>query len=43
MQGSMSGFVDTKGIPAIDMTWTYSDEKYKKKDKKLINNKTTSK
>lgn len=40
MQGSMSGFVDTKGIPALDMTWIYSDEKYKRKDKALINKKT---
>lgn len=38
MQGSMSGFVDTSGISATDMTWTYSDEKYKPKQRKLINN-----
>lgn len=43
MQGSMSGFVDTKGIPAIDMTWTYSEEKYKRKDKALINKTVKSK
>ena len=41
MQGSMSGFVDTSGISATDMAWTYSDEKYKPKQKKLINNKYT--
>lgn len=40
MQGSMSGFVDTKGIPSSDMTWTYSDDKYKPRGKKLVNNKT---
>lgn len=40
MQGSMSGFVDSSGISNIDMQWTYSDEKYKPKGKKLINNKT---
>jgi len=40
MQGSMSGFVDTKDISSTDMTWTYSDDKYKPKGKKLINNKT---
>ena len=41
MQGSMSGFVDTSGISATDMAWTYSDEKYKPKQRKLINNKYT--
>lgn len=41
MQGSMSGFVDTKGIPAIDMAWTYSEEKYKPRAKSLVNNKIT--
>ena len=40
MQGSMSGFVDTSGISNMDMTWTYSAEKYKPKGKKLITNKT---
>ena len=40
MQGSMSGFVDTSGISSLDMSWTYSDEKYKPRGKKLINNKT---
>ena len=38
MQGSMSGFVDTSGISSTDMDWTYSDEKYKPKQRKLINN-----
>lgn len=40
MQGSMSGMVDTSGISNMDMTWTYSEEKYKPKGKKLITNKT---
>lgn len=39
MQGSMSGFVDTKGISPLDMTWVYSDEKYKPRKKNLVNNK----
>lgn len=43
MQGSMSGFVDTSGINPTDMTWTYSEDKYKPKGKKLINNKIKQK
>ena len=39
MQGSMSGFADMSSVPSIDMQWTYSDEKYKPKGRKLINNK----
>ena len=39
-QGSMSGMVDTSNISNLDMQWTYSDEKYKPKGKKLITNKT---
>lgn len=38
-QGSMSGMVDTSSIPSIDFSWMYSEEKYKPKHKKLINNK----
>lgn len=40
LQGSMSGFVDMSNVPNLDMTWVYSDEKYKPRGKKLINNKT---
>ena len=39
LQGSMSGFCDTSGIPKEDMQWMYSDEKYKPRGKKLINKK----
>ena len=39
LQGSMSGFCDTSGIPKEDMQWMYSDDKYKPKGKKLINEK----
>lgn len=39
LQGSMSGFVDTKGISYEEMSWIYSSEKLKPKNKKLINNK----
>ena len=39
LQGSMSGFCDTSSIPKEDMQWLYSEEKYKPKSKKLINNK----
>lgn len=28
LQGSMSGFMDTKSIPSKNFQWTYSDEKY---------------
>lgn len=38
-QGSMSGMMDTSGIPAIDFSWMYSEEKYKPRGKKLINTK----
>jgi len=40
LQGSMSGFVDTKGISSLDMQWTYSDDKYKPRGKKLFNDKS---
>lgn len=39
MQGSMSGFADMSNVPNVDMQWTYSEEKYKPRGKKLINNK----
>ena len=38
LQGSCSGFVDTSKIPKEDMSWTYSDDKYKQKARKLVNN-----
>lgn len=38
-QGSYSGFVDASQIDKLDFQWTYSDEKYKPKAKKLVNNK----
>lgn len=40
LQGSCSGFVDTSKIPKEDMSWTYSDEKYKAKARKLVNDTT---
>lgn len=40
MQGSMSGFADMSSVPSIDMQWTYSEEKYKPRGRKLVNNKT---
>ena len=39
LQGSMSGFCDTSGIPKEDLQWMYSDDKYKPRGKKLINEK----
>lgn len=30
LQGSMSGFVDTKGIPSKNFQWQYSEDKYNK-------------
>lgn len=30
LQGSMSGFIDTKGIPSKDFQWQYSEDKYKR-------------
>ena len=39
LQGSMSGFCDTSGIPKEDLQWMYSDDKYKPKGKKLVNQK----
>ena len=39
LQGSMSGFCDTCNIPKEDMQWMYSDEKYKPRGKKLVNQK----
>ena len=39
LQGSMSGFCDTSNIPKEDMQWMYSDDKYKPKGKKLVNQK----
>lgn len=43
LQGSMSGFMDTSSISSEAFQWTYSEEKYKPKGKKLINRKTTKK
>lgn len=40
LQGSCSGFVDTSKIAKEDMSWTYSDEKYKVKARKLVNDTT---
>ena len=40
LQGSMSGFCDTSGIPKEDMQWMYSDEKYKPRGKKLVSEKS---
>ena len=40
LQGSCSGFVDTSKIPKEDFSWTYSDEKYKPKARKLVNDNT---
>lgn len=40
LQGSCSGFVDTSKIPKDDMSWVYSDEKYKPRAKKLVNDNT---
>ena len=40
LQGSCSGFVDTSKIPKEDMSWTYSDEKYKARSRKLVNDNT---
>lgn len=39
LQGSMSGFCDTSGVPKEDLQWIYSDDKYKPKGKKLVNQK----
>lgn len=36
LQGSMSGFMDTSSINSEAFNWTYSEEKYKPKGKKLI-------
>ncbi len=36
LQGSMSGFMDTSSINSEAFNWTYSEEKYKQKGKKLI-------
>lgn len=41
LQGSMSGFVDTSGIPKSDFSWMYSEDKYKPRSRKLVNQKTT--
>lgn len=43
LQGSCSGFVDTSKIPKEDMSWTYSDDKYKPKARKLVNDTTKTK
>lgn len=37
-QGSYSGFVDTSNIDKLDLQWVYSEEKYKPRAKKLVNN-----
>ena len=42
-QGSMSGFMDTSQIDKLEFQWTYSEEKYKPKTKKLVNNKISKK
>ena len=36
-QGSYSGFVDTSNIDKLDLQWIYSEEKYKPRAKKLVN------
>lgn len=38
MQGSYSGFVDTSQIDKLDLQWIYSEDKYKPKTRKLVNN-----
>ena len=43
LQGSMSGFCDTSNIPKEDMQWIYSDDKYKPRTRKLVNNKVKTK
>lgn len=40
LQGAMSGMCDTSNVNKLDMQWIYSDEKYKPRTRKLINNKT---
>lgn len=42
-QGSMSGFMDTSQIDKLEFQWVYSEEKYKPKTKKLVNNKISKK
>lgn len=36
LQGSMSGFVDTKGIPSKNFQWIYSEDKYVKTGGKTL-------
>lgn len=36
LQGSMSGFCDVSKIPQRDFQWTYSEDKYKPRGKKLF-------
>ena len=36
LQGSMSGFCDTSKVPQRDFQWTYSEDKYKPRGKKLF-------
>lgn len=36
LQGSMSGFVDTKGIPSKNFQWQYSEDKYKRTGGKTL-------
>lgn len=43
LQGSMSGFCDTSNVPKEDMQWMYSDDKYKPRSRKLVNQKTKPK
>lgn len=38
LQGSMSGFVDTSGIPSENFQWIYSEEKYNKHKGKTLKN-----
>ena len=43
LQGSMSGLMDTSKISSESFNWTYSDEKYKPKGRKLVTNTTVKK
>ena len=43
LQGSMSGFMDTSKISTESFNWTYSEDKYKPKGRKLVTNKTVKK
>lgn len=43
LQGSMSGFMDTSKISSEAFNWTYSEDKYQPKGRKLITHSTTKK